>query len=73
MSKNTIDAEALLKWAQPQMTRESIFLYPNPRVLLQADANEFYEFVMAQTGMTPGELNATLDRLFPEESDDEEG
>lgn len=65
---NTIDAEALLKWAQVKLRRESVFLYPNPRVILEADADEFYEFVMAQTGMTPDELNATLDRLFPDGS-----
>lgn len=67
MGKKTIDAESLLAWAQSRFRRESPFLYPNPQVILEAGQIEFWDFVLAQTGMSVEELNSTLDRLFPEE------
>ena len=70
MKKTTIEVEALLKWGQAHLTRESVFLYPNPQVILQASATDFWDFVIEQTGMSgPDELNAFLDQIQGPESD----
>ncbi len=68
MDKKTIDVDALLTWAQAKLSYQSPLLYPRPDVILQASAKDFWDFVRGQAGWTPEELDANLDRLFPEKS-----
>lgn len=64
MTNEKIDARVLLKWAQARMHRQSVFQYPNPEVVLEATAEDFYDFVIEHTGMSgPDELNEILDDL----------
>jgi hypothetical protein len=65
MKMKAIDTEKLLAWAQEHIGPQSVFSYPNPQLVLEAGAKEFWDFVMAETGMTIAELNETLDRIDP--------
>jgi hypothetical protein len=58
MKDKTINAARLLAF---------MFLYPNHATLFSVEAKDFWDFVLAETGSTPADLDAFLDGIFPED------